>query len=227
MKKARTSSATKRHPSTPMPALNLDEYGNGINDANKYKKGIETRDHILAKAIDLFYEKGFADTSIRHLISKIGKSSSVIYNHFVDKEDILFTITRRTGEKTLYMLAEIRQHNSDPEDCLKAMITAMINLVSHPSMVKEIAIFRNESHYLPTKRRNIINRQHLDIVHEFENVLAQIAKKRGRRNINDKVAAFSILAMINWFYVWYRRDGKMSHEEICDQILQFIFHGLD
>lgn len=227
MKNARTTSATKRSPSAHVPTLNLNEYDGVINNDNKYKKGIETRDHILSKAIDLFYEKGFADTSIRHLISKVGKSSSVIYNHFADKEDVLFTITRRTGEKTLRLLAEIRQHNGDPETCLRAMITAMIRLVSHPSMVKEISIFRNESHYLPTKKRNIINRQHLNIVHEFEDVLAQIAKKRGRRNINDKVAAFSILAMINGFYVWYRRDGKMSCDEICDQILQFIFHGLD
>lgn len=215
----------------PQPArklrTNSDVYDSDIDDTNKYKKGIETRDHIFSKAIDLFYEKGFADTSIRQLISKVGKSSSVIYNHFADKEEILFIITRRTGEKTLNMLAEIKRHNSDPEACLRAMITAMLHLVSHPSMVKEIAIFRNEAHYLPTKKRNVINRQHLAIVHEFEDVLAQIAKNRGRRSVNSKVAAFSILATINWFYVWYRKDGKMPRDEICNEILQFIFHGLD
>lgn len=215
-----------RHQSAPPPVRGSEDYGSGIDDSNKYRKGIETRDHILSKAIELFFEKGFADTSIRHLISKIGKSSSVIYNHFTDKEDILFIITRSTGDKTLHMLADIRQQNKDPEACLKAMITAMVHLVSQPGMVKEIAIFRNESHHLPTKKRNIISRQHLDIVHEFESVLTQISKKRGRKNVNSKIAAFSILAMINWFYVWYRRDGKMSYDEICDELLQFVFHGL-
>jgi AcrR family transcriptional regulator len=217
----------KRNPPAAKLAMDPDDYEIDIDDGNKYKKGIETRDQIFSEAIDLFYEKGFADTSIRQIINKVGKSSSVIYNHFADKEDILFIITRRTGEKTLGMLAKIRQRNSDPETCLKAMVTAMVHLVSHPSMVKEIAIFRNEAHHLPTRKRKIINRQHLAIVHEFEEVLAQIAKKRGRRTVNSKVAAFSVLAIINWFYMWYHKDGKMSLDAVCSEILQFIFHGLD
>ncbi len=217
----------KRNQTAPRPTINPDDYDADIDNGNKYKKGIETRDQISSEAIDLFYEKGFADTSIRQLINKVGKSSSVIYNHFANKEDILFIITRRIGEKTLGMLAEIKQRNSDPEACLKAMVTAMIHLVSHPSMVKEIAIFRNEAHHLPTRRRKIINRQHLGIVHEFEDVLVQIAMKRGRKSVHGKVAAFSILSVINWFYMWYHKDGELSLDAICSEIIQFIFYGLD
>lgn len=196
-------------------------------DDNKYRKGIATREQIYAVAIDMFFEKGFSDTSIRQLINKLGKSSSVIYNHFADKEDILFKITCRTGEKTLGMLSGIREQNSDPEKCLKAMIAAMIHLVSHPSMVKEIAIFRNESHHLPTRKQKIINHQHLGIVHQFEEVLIQIAKERRSGGVNSKVAAFSILSVINWFYLWYDKNGKMPLDAICDEITRFIFHGLE
>jgi AcrR family transcriptional regulator len=195
-------------------------------DDSKYRKGIATREQIFAVAIDMFFEKGFSDTSIRQLINKLGKSSSVIYNHFADKEDILFKITCRTGEKTLAMLSAVREQNSDPEACLKAMITSMIHLVSHPSMVKEIAIFRNESHHLPTRKQKIINHQHLGIVHQFEGVLIQMAKER-RSGVNSKVAAFSILSVINWFYLWYDKNGKMSLDAICDEIIRFIFRGLE
>ncbi len=209
-------------------AINPDDFALGLDEDNKYKKGIETRDRIFSEAIKLFHEQGFANTSIRQLINRVGRSSSVVYNHFQDKEDILFMITRRTGEKTLGMLAEIKRLNEEPEACLKAMIGAMIHFVDHPSMVKEIAIFNNEAHHLPAKRRKIINQQYLGIVRDFEDVLAQIGKKKkGKKRVNDKVAAFSILSSINWFYLWYRKDGELSLEAIGDEIIRFIFHGLD
>jgi AcrR family transcriptional regulator len=209
-------------------AINPDDFALGLDEDNKYKKGIETRDRIFSEAIKLFHEQGFANTSIRQLINRVGRSSSVVYNHFRDKEDILFMITRRTGEKTLGMLAEIKRLNEEPEACLKAMIGAMIHFVDHPSMVKEIAIFNNEAHHLPAKRRKIINQQYLGIVRDFEDVLAQIGKKKkGKKRVNDKVAAFSILSSINWFYLWYRKDGELSLEAIGDEIIRFIFHGLD
>ncbi len=209
-------------------AINPDDFALGLDEDNKYKKGIETRDRIFSEAIKLFHEQGFANTSIRQLINRVGRSSSVVYNHFRDKEDILFMITRRTGEKTLGMLAEIKRLNEEPEACLKAMIGAMIHFVDHPSMVKEIAIFNNEAHHLPAKRRKIINQQYLGIVRDFEDVLVQIGKKKkGKKRVNDKVAAFSILSSINWFYLWYRKDGELSLEAIGDEIIRFIFHGLD
>jgi len=208
-------------------SINLEDFASGLDDDNKYKKGIETRDRILAQAINLFHEQGFANTSIRQLINRVGRSSSVVYNHFQDKEDILFMITRRTGEKTLGMLAEVKRRNGQPEACLKSMVGAMIHFVEHPSMVKEIAIFNNEAHHLSTKRRKIINQQYLGIVHDFEDVLAQIGKKKGKKSVNDKVAAFSILSSINWFYLWYRKDGALSLDQIRDEIIHFIFHGLD
>ena len=209
-------------------AINPDDFALGLDEDNKYKKGIETRDRIFSEAIKLFHEQGFANTSIRQLINRVGRSSSVVYNHFRDKEDILFMITRRTGEKTLGMLAEIKRLNEEPEACLKAMIGAMIHFVDHPSMVKEIAIFNNEAHHLPAKRRKIINQQYLGIVRDFEDVLAQIGKKKkGKKRVNDKVTAFSILSSINWFYLWYRKDGELSLEAIGDEIIRFIFHGLD
>jgi hypothetical protein len=58
-------------------------------------------------------------------------------------------------------------------------------------------------------------------------VLAQIGKKKGKKSVNDKVAAFSILSSINWFYLWYRKDGALSLDQIRDEIIHFIFHGLD
>lgn len=209
------------------PRLNPDDFAGALAVGNKYKKGIATRDRVLAEAIDLFHAKGYTNASIRQLITKVGKSSSVIYNHFADKEDILFMIMRRTGEKTLGLLADVRRrHAGDPEEALRAMIRAMLHFVEHPSMVKEIAIFQNEAYHLPKKRRAIINRQYLGIVHAFEEAVAAFQRPRRRKGPGTTVAAFNVLATINWFYLWYRPKGPLGVDAIADEVTGFIFHGL-
>ena len=211
---------------TENTASSSDDIAYARGDGNKYKKGIETRDKILAEACELFDSQGFAKTSIRRLIKNVGKSSSVVYNHFADKEDILFVITHGTGVKVVGLLNEIIAQTSDPDACLKIMIADMLFLMEQPRLKMEISIFNNEVHHLPDELRRLVDEQHLEIVHRFEKAVRAINKKRGSKAINEKVAAYNILAAINWVYVWYREDGPLTLEEISADVIRFVFHGL-
>lgn len=46
------------------------------------------RDEVLAKAIPVFWERGFADTSLAHLEEATGVNRSGLYSEFKDKEDL-------------------------------------------------------------------------------------------------------------------------------------------
>ena len=172
------------------------------SDGNKYKKGLETRDKILAEACALFDSQGFAKTSIRRLIKNLGKSSSVVYNHFADKEDILFVITHGTGVKVVSLLNAIMDETADADACLEKMILDMLFLMEQPRVKMEISIFNNEAHHLPEDRRKLVNEKHLETVHLFEHAVKAVYKKRGCSADNEKIAAYNILPPINCLYVW-------------------------
>lgn len=55
-------------------------------------KGAGTRTQIIDTAIDLYASKGFAETSLREIASRVGIKVSSIYNHFSSKEAILEAI---------------------------------------------------------------------------------------------------------------------------------------
>jgi hypothetical protein len=40
------------------------------------------------------------------------------------------------------------------------------------------------------------------------------------------VTAFAIIGMCNWMHRWYRRDGRLSIEEIIQQFSRLILAGL-
>jgi|GEM_PF-267832 len=60
-----------------------------------------TKELILRVAENLFATKGFSDTKISDISSRVQVSDSTVYEHFQNKEDILFTIPRKNTEKLI------------------------------------------------------------------------------------------------------------------------------
>lgn len=62
---------------------------------------MSTKDRILETAVNLFAEKGYNDVSIREITRTVGIKESSLYNHFVNKQQILdeiFDIIRKKYE---------------------------------------------------------------------------------------------------------------------------------
>jgi AcrR family transcriptional regulator len=55
-------------------------------------QGPVLRGEILARAAELFYERGYAATSIRDIAEAVGISSSTMYHHFTNKQEVLRSI---------------------------------------------------------------------------------------------------------------------------------------
>ena len=58
-------------------------------------EGRVPREEILQRASLLFYERGYGATSIRDIAEAVGLSSSTMYHHFANKQDVLYAIVDR------------------------------------------------------------------------------------------------------------------------------------
>lgn len=61
-------------------------------------KGFE-RNEVLAKAIQVFWKKGFADTSMSDLEKATGVNKSGLYAEFKDKDDLFVASLKHYGEQ--------------------------------------------------------------------------------------------------------------------------------
>jgi AcrR family transcriptional regulator len=52
----------------------------------------DTRRRILDAALELFVERGYAGTTIRHIADHLGMTKGALYYHFSSKEDLLHTL---------------------------------------------------------------------------------------------------------------------------------------
>ncbi len=92
------------------------------------KKQTVDREKIIEVAVDLFYEKGYAATSIRDISRVMKISIATLYYYFRDKEDLLFTIVEDMGNQLLVDLSAVKDRADDPLDGLRKMMTRHILL---------------------------------------------------------------------------------------------------
>lgn len=159
-------------------------------------------------------------------MKRAGMSSSAIYNHFPDKDHVLFTIISRAGDTTLKTLVDVVDRYDDPEECLKNLISSMLSLYKREAMRKEIAIFVDQLPMLPHDLREICRKQHRQIYDLVEMKVKELKKRDLARPISDKVATFGILGAILWVYHWFKDSGPISIDQVADELSELLLHGL-
>jgi AcrR family transcriptional regulator len=186
-----------------------------------------TREVLLKSAINLFSQKGYANTSIREIGAKAGISSSIIYHYFKNKEEILFIIIYNASQDLIKILLEIGNRISDPVKCLREMLKEQLIIYSSLKGKKEVKILAFDSHQLRGKRGETIQKQQYDIYDIYKRKIKEI-KDKGllRDDIDITVLTFNIFGIINSFQGWYKGSGRLSEEDVAENIERFLFNGI-
>lgn len=179
---------------------------------------------IIEKATDLFYEHGFVKASIRDIVKAVGITNSTVYIHFENKDEILYYIIENIGSALLKEIRSGIEAHDDPVECLRKMVFRQVCLIKEKR--KEIKIYMEEQYQLPTVLRNRALKQHRQVYNLYHNMICQIKDKGLIRDIDETVMTFSIFAMMNWSYRWFKDKGRLSIEEVAENIIRIFFGGI-
>ena len=179
---------------------------------------------IIKEATDLFYKHGFVKASIRDIVKAVGIANSTVYIHFENKDEILYYIIEDIGA---LLLKEIRagiEAHDDPVECLREMVFRQVCLVKEKG--KEVKLYMEDQYQLPTVLRKRVHKQHRQIYDLYYNMICRIKEKGLIRDINETVITFSVLAMMNCSYRRFKDKGRLSIEEIAEDIIRVFFGGI-
>ena len=88
---------------------------------------------ILNVALDLFYKKGFADTSMRDIAEVINVKAASLYAHIKSKEEIMEWISDDVSNRFMKRYNDLKNPNLSPLEKVKILVvnhlTAMYNNV--------------------------------------------------------------------------------------------------
>jgi AcrR family transcriptional regulator len=182
------------------------------------------RAEICRRAAQIFQERGYDATSVSDIARALGMTKAGLYHYFTSKEALLFEIMmfglERVHEEVLVPVKAIR----DPETRLRQLILRHARIATRARGA--IAFLSDEARALPPAQRTKVEsrmRVYLDLLRDT----LQELKRDGRlRDVDVTVAAFSIAGMILWMPRWFRQGGRLTPEEVAEEIASLALGGV-
>jgi AcrR family transcriptional regulator len=176
------------------------------------------RERILQEAVALFYERGFTGATLDDVAARLGITKPVIYSYFRSKVELLEAICRPTIELSLQAAAEAAASGgSATERLYRAMVDFTRAILERQA---NIAIFFREEKNLDPAALAGINALREEYDRVLSGLLAEGVASAEFEVADEKIAALAIGGMISWAYTWYRPDGRLSIDELCERMAQ-------
>jgi TetR/AcrR family transcriptional regulator, cholesterol catabolism regulator len=187
----------------------------------QYGASAKTAEKLLDAAVQLFSANGFNGTSIRDIARLTGMTISNIYYHYGNKEGLLVAILERTTRQIVDGLNEIVSLDADPLERFKLLLRAHFDLLVSIGRKESDILFLEEEHV--SRFRKPFQIELLDI---YRRELNQLKALGYVNQENLTILAFNIFGVINWHLRWYKPDGKMTSDQIKDEMVSFILFGM-
>lgn len=175
-------------------------------------------------AAQLFRDRGFDATSVSDVARALGLTKAGLYHHFESKEALLFEVMMfgldKVRDEVLVPVRLIR----DPEQRLRQFISRHARIATRGQGA--VAHLGDEIRALPPAARREIERRQRVYLDLLRRTLAELKAQRRLQAIDPTVAAFSIIGMILWLPRWFREDGRLSQDEVADEIATMAVEGV-
>ena len=186
----------------------------------------DTKERILAAALEMFSQNGYAGTNIRELTASLGLVKSSMYKHFASKEDIWNSLLDE-------MIAYYDNHFGSPQhlppvpdslDDLVAMTLRMVNFTVHDERIIMTRKLLTIEQFRDQRARDLATRHFLTGLKEmFTPVFAGMMDKGLLRRDDPAMLAFAYTAPISALIRLCDREPEQTDEAIA-QVEAFSRH---
>ncbi|MBP5169105.1 MAG: TetR/AcrR family transcriptional regulator [Oscillospiraceae bacterium] len=186
----------------------------------------DTKERILAAALDLFSQNGYAGTNIRELSESLGLVKSAMYRHFESKDAIWNTLL---DELIAYYEARFgsTEHLPPVPDSLEELVTMtmrMVNFTIHDEKVVKSRKLLSIEQFRDERARDLATKYFLTGLKDmFTQIFAGMMDKRLLRRDDPSMLAFAYTAPISALIHLCDREPEKTEEAIV-QVEMFSRH---
>lgn len=184
---------------------------------------------IYRAAAKIICEKGYDATSMNDIAEAVGITKAGIYHHIPGKKDLLFRIMNFGMDTLDQEVIAPAMAISDPEERLRTIITRHVRLITSRSTTQgnnPVTIVVDEVAGLTPVHRRKINQRKRAYVDLVRQTLTQLKEAGKLADVDVTAAAFSLLGMILWLSRWYHPDGRLTRQEVAEEVIKIALGGL-
>lgn len=185
--------------------------------------GTDRKAQIIEVATVLFRENGYHATSLDDIAERIGFTKPAIYYYFDSKEDILFAIVDEVVRGALVRVRAIADRDEPIVERLHAILVENTQVVLEN--LDANTVFYNERGLLSPERERMVRdreREYTQIVRDLY-VLGVASGELA--DVDPTVATSTLLGASIWAYRWFDRHGRLSVEDVAEQVAALLLTG--
>jgi TetR/AcrR family transcriptional regulator, cholesterol catabolism regulator len=184
---------------------------------------------IYYVAAKIFCDKGYDATSMSDIADAVGITKAGIYHYVKSKQDLLFAIMNFGMDRLEIQVITPARAVIDAEQRLRAILRNHALLIiegSRPEGYSPLTVLNDEmAGLIPTHRRKVQlrKRAYLNLLRD---TLRQLKDEGKLKDVDATVAAFSLFGMLLWLSRWYKPDGRLTGDEVANEIEKIALGGL-
>ena len=181
---------------------------------------------ILSAAAKIFREKGYQRATIKDVADEVGLLKGSIYYYIKSKQELLYKIGIAPLKATTEKLKEVVNQDISPEEKLKLAIKT--RLKAFDEFYPEILVFLHERFdELSEDERSFLKKGQKEDEEFWRKILTEgMERDVFRKDMDLKITAQAIIGMCHWMYKWYKKDGRLTTDQIAEVFSEFALNGI-
>ncbi len=203
-----------------LPLAERRQTGAGTRTESRFDRRLAK---ILMHATDVFYDKGYADASMRDLSRASGVSLSGLYYYFESKEELLYLIQKDTFTTIIGRLRDRLERVSSAAERIRAFI--FNHLEYFLANQKAMTVLSHEDDVLT----NGFGSEIAAIKREYYHIclgLVDDYKLETGLEFSSRTAVLTLFGMTNWIYTWYNPRIDAGASELARQMGDIFLQGI-
>lgn len=171
-----------------------------------------TGPRLRAAALRLFARHGYAAVSMRQIAAEVGVQAGALYNYIPDKQGLLFGLMR---DHMIELIGDYRARRLPDSALARLKDFTRFHIAHNLERPDEIFIAYMELRNLSPENFAEIETLRREYETVLEGILRQGMDESTMRLADPRITSLALIAMLNGVNTWYRRDGRLSVEDIA------------
>lgn len=192
-----------------------------MNQSSRHDQKLEL---ILRTSARIFAEKSYHSTSMRDISRATGVSLAGLYHYCKSKEELLFLIQDHCFGRVLERLEQRVKETDDPFEKLRLFIDNHLSFFA--ANMAEMKVLSHEAESLAGDLHEHVSSKKEKYARLARKILREIQESQtAKARIDLTVATYALFGMMNWIYNWYDPSGKLSVNQLVDNITNLFLRG--
>lgn len=192
---------------------------------------------ILRTSARIFAEKSYHSTSMRDISRATGVSLAGLYHYCKSKEELLFLIQDHCFGRVLERFEQRIKGIDDPFEKLRIFIDNHLSFFA--ANMAEMKVLSHEAESLAGDWHKHVSGKKEKYAKLARKILREIQERESEARpsaratiaetntrIDLTVATYALFGMMNWIYNWYDSSGKLSVNQLVDNMTRLFVNGL-